>query len=85
MRILALFVFALVAAPANAACTNYASIRIGASAADKLYGEMDRLICLHNEQSAQIQAQDQRIAELENSVRDLSKLVLQHEIELGKR
>jgi len=85
MRFLGLLLLLMSVTPANAMCTNYADLKIGASAGDILYGELDRLICLHNEQSAQIKAQDQRISDLERQIESLSKLVLSHELELEKR
>lgn len=81
IRIVLALALAMAASPAAAMCTNYANLKIGASPADKLYGELDRLICLHNEQETEIQQQRRRIEDLERKVKTLESLALQNEIE----
>jgi len=70
------------AVPAHASCTNYAMLKMSATATDKLLGEVDRLVCLHNEQTQIISEQEARIKELERKVDQLGTLALQHELSL---
>ena len=66
---------------AHSACMNYADLKINATSMDKLYGELDRMICLHNEQAQDLANQEARIRELERQVDQLGTLALQHELD----
>jgi len=83
MRIPVILFLVAAAQPAYSACMNYADLKMGATEIDKLYGELDRLVCLYNEQARYMANQEVRIKELERQVEQIGTLALDHEMRLS--